>query len=134
MKRLTLAALLLVPAAWAGPLDQPYAIITSDRAPSADPLLRYVTINRVDGQPVAAADYNKSVVPPGKRQVIVDLPPRQGLRVATQRTFQVEASACMRYFVMAKLESATSENWTPVVRSSELIPECQTQFKSFERK
>ena len=40
----------------------------------------------------------------------------------------------MRYFVMAKLESATSESWTPVVRSSELIPECQTQFKSFERK
>ena len=133
MKRLLLLTLLTGSAALAGPFDQPYAVITSDRTPS-DPLLRYVTINRVDGQAVPAADYNKSVVAPGKRQVTVHLTPPQGMRIATQRSFEVEASACMRYYVMAKLDSPTSQEWTPVVRGSELIMECQTQFKSFERK
>jgi hypothetical protein len=35
--------------AYASPYDQAYAIITSGTAPSADPDLRPVIVNRVDG-------------------------------------------------------------------------------------
>ena len=53
MKRLLLAASLAALPAFAGPYDQPYVIITSDRAPAADPNLRYVIVNRVDGESMA---------------------------------------------------------------------------------
>ena len=132
MKPLALAALLAAIPAYAGPYDQPYAIITSDRAPAADPNLRYVIVNRVDGESVGSE--NRAVVAPGKRQVTVDLPPRKGLTVATQRTFTIQASPCMRYYVMAKLATPVGEEWSPVVRGSELIGECQTKFRTFEVK
>jgi hypothetical protein len=118
----------MVPAAWAGPFDQPYSIITSDRAPSADPLLRPVIVNRVDGE-IVGSDH-RPVVAPGTRKVTVDLPPRKGLRVATQRTFDLVARPCMRYYVAAKLDNAEGPEWTPVVRSAELIAECQKQFRT----
>jgi hypothetical protein len=128
MKSLTLIAMLAAAAAFAGPRDQPYAIITTDTAPSADPLLRAVIVNRVDGQTVGSD--KRPVVAPGKREVTVDLPSRKGSRVATQRTFTLEANACMRYFVVARLDSAVSPEWTPVVRGAELIGECQQKFRT----
>jgi hypothetical protein len=128
MRKSLLLTLLMVPAAWAGPFDQPYSIITSDRAPSADPLLRPVIVNRVDGE-IVGSDH-RPVVAPGTRKVTVDLPPRKGLRVATQRTFDLVASPCMRYYVAARLDNAESPEWTPVVRSAELIDECQKQFRT----
>jgi hypothetical protein len=128
MRKSLLLTLLMVPAAWAGPFDQPYSIITSDRAPSADPLLRPVIVNRVDGE-IVGSDH-RPVVAPGTRKVTVDLPPRKGLRVATQRTFDLVASPCMRYYVAAKLDNAEAPEWTPVVSSAELIVECQKQFRT----
>lgn len=132
MKNLLILTLLASPAALAGPYDQPYAVITTDAAPSSDSLLRPILVNRVDGETVATD--NRPVVAPGKRQVTVDLPARKGFRVATQRTFELVAQPCMRYYVVAKLDNLEGQQWTPVVRSSELIMECQTRFKSFERK
>ena len=132
MKALLLLASLGASAALAGPYDQPWSVITSDRASSPDSLLRYVIVNRVDGETVMSD--NRPVVAPGKREVTVDLPPRKGFRVATQRTFALEASPCMRYYVMAKLDNPVGQDWTPVVRSSELIMECQNKFKTFEQK
>ena len=78
MKRLLAASVLLSTAAVAGPYDQPYAIITVDRAPSADPNLLPVIVNRIDGE--TALSDNKAVVAPGKRQVTIDVPPRKGFR------------------------------------------------------
>ena len=132
MRTLLIFALLASPAAFAGPYDQPWSVITSDRAASPDSLLRYVIVNRVDGETVISD--NRPVVAPGKREVTVDLPPRQGFRVATQRTFTLQANPCMRYYVAAKLDTPTGQDWTPVVRSSELIMECQNKFKTFEQK
>lgn len=132
MKRMMLLALLAAGPALAGPYDQPYVIITSDRAPAADPNLRYVIVNRVDGESIGSD--NRAVVAPGKREVTVDLPPRKGFTVATQRTFTLPANPCMRYYVMAKLATPVGQEWMPVVRSSELIMECQTKFKTFEQK
>jgi hypothetical protein len=132
MKSLLLVTLLTAIPAYAGPYDQPYAIITSDRAPAADPNLRYVILNRVDGHLVGSD--NRAAVAPGKREITVDLPPRKGFTVATQRTFTIEASPCMRYYVMAKLVTPVGQEWSPVVRSAELIGECQRQFRTFEVK
>lgn len=128
MKRLLPALLLLAaPAAvLAGPFDQPYAIITTDGAPSSDPNLRPVIVNRVDGE---NAMKNRAIVAPGKRMVTVDLPPRKGFSLGTQETFELEASPCMRYHIAARLDTPTGQGWKAVVRSSETIGECLTKFK-----
>jgi hypothetical protein len=127
MKRLLPAFLLLAAtAAVAGPYDQPWVIITTDTAPSADPKLRPVIINRVDGE---NAMKNFAVTTPGVRKVTVDLPPRKGFSLGTQETFELTASPCMRYLIAARLDTETGQHWKPVVRASESIGECLTKFK-----
>ena len=128
MKSLMLLVLLGATAAYAGPYDQPYAIITSDTAPSADPNLRPAIVNRVDGETVGSD--NRAVVAPGTHQVTVDLPPRKGFRVSTQHTLELATRPCMRYYVVAKLDNPEGQEWTPVVRSAELIDECQKEFRT----
>jgi hypothetical protein len=127
MKRLLLAVALLPLAAAAGPYDQPYTIITSERTPTPDPLLKPVFVNRVDGE---NSINGQVVIAPGPHMIIVDLPPRQGFSLATQETLDLDTSPCMRYFIAAKLENPVGQRWKPVVRRSELIGECQTKFKS----
>lgn len=126
MKRL-LAPLLLAPALlMAGPYDQPYVIIVTDTAPAVDPNLRPVLVSRVDGENVLN---NLAVVAPGKRKVTLDLPPRQGFSIGTQQTLDLDAKACTRYYVMAKLDNAVSQRWSPVIRRTEAIGECEANFK-----
>jgi cytochrome c1 len=127
MKRILLASLFVAVPALAGPYDQPYVIITTDRAKSADPNLRPVIVNRVDDETVMSN--NRAVVAPGKHQVTLDLPPRKGFKVATQHTFELDTKACTRYHVAAKLDSPTTQEWAPVVRSEEAIGECRRKFK-----
>ena len=126
MKRLLPVLGFAACAAMAGPYDRPYAIITTDRAPSADPLLLPVIVNRVDGETVASD--NRAVVAPGAHKVTVDVPPRRGFHTATQATFDLAAEPCRRYYVAAKLESRTSQRWVPVVRGVEAIGECEAKF------
>ena len=126
MKRIVLIPLLATGCALAGPYDQPYSIVTTDIAPAADYHLRPVIVNRIDDENVLA---NRGVVAPGKHVVTVDLPPRKGYRLATQETFELTTRPCVRYYVAAKLESTTSQRWTPVVRSEERIGECEKKFK-----
>jgi hypothetical protein len=127
MNRMLIAPLFLATAALAGPYDQPYAIITVDTAKSADSNLRRVIVNRVDDETVMSG--NKAVVEPGKRKVTLDLPARKGFKQATQHTIEIDAKACTRYNVAAKLDSAITQGWTPVVRSEEAIGECRKKFK-----
>jgi hypothetical protein len=127
MKRLLLACVLLPLAAVAGPYDQPWVIIASDTKPSSDPNLKAVIVNRVDGE---NSFRNQVVTIPGPHMVTVDLPPRQGFKIGTQETFDLETSPCMRYYIAAKLDTAVSQHWKPLVRHSELIGECATKFKS----
>jgi hypothetical protein len=113
--------------AYAGVYDQPYSIIETDPSPSADRLLRPVIVNRVDGE---NAEYrNRAVVAPGRHDVTIDLPPRQGFNTATQETFQLETKPCTRYLVSARLHSTVGQKWEPVVRSEEPIGECHTKFR-----
>ena len=125
MNRILLFTLLAATAAIAGPYDQPYSIIVTDPAPSADPDLRPVIVNRVDGE--NSVD-NRAVVPPGPHKVTIDLPPRRGYRTATQHTFDLTTRACVRYYVAAKLDNPVSQRWVPVVRSEERIVECERRF------
>ena len=127
MKRFLLAPLLVATSALAGPYDQPYSIITTDRARSANHLLRPVIVNRVDEETIMSN--NRAVVAPGMRKVTIDLPPRKGFRLATQHTFEIDAKPCVRYNVAAKLAASTTQDWKPVVRSEEAIGECQAKFK-----
>ena len=126
MQRICLLPILLATAALAGPFDQPYAIITTDTKPAADPLLRPVIVNRVDGE--NAVDH-RAIVAPGLRKVTVDLPARKGFHLATQHTFELEAKPCVRYHVAAKLVSTAGQEWKPVIRSEERIGECEAKFK-----
>ena len=127
MKRILWIPLAAALSAVAGLYDQPYSIITTDPARSADPLLRPVIVKRVDGK---NAQYdNRAVVAPGAHQVTVDLPPRKGFNLATQHTFDLTTRPCVRYYVAAKLESQTGQDWKPVVRSEEPIGECEAKFK-----
>lgn len=118
-------AVLLAPPALAGQYDQPYAIITTEYKPAADPLERKVTVNRVDDE---NSRNNESVVGPGKHSVVVDLPPRQGFSQGTQKIFDMETKACTRYFVVAKLDTQVTQDWKPVVKYEEEIKECSNRF------
>lgn len=136
MKRL-LPSPLLVPAllaagafaspALAGLYDQPWVVILTDNKPSTDPNLKPVIVNRVDGE---NSMRNQVITTPGPHRVTVDLPPRKGFSVGTQETFDLETSPCMRYYIAAKLDTAVTQRWKPMVRYSELIGECAAKFKS----
>jgi len=125
MKRILAVSLLAAAPAFAGPFDQPYSIIETDRAPSADSHLRPVIVNRVDDE---NSLNNRAVVAPGMHKVTLDVPPRKGFR-ATQRTFDLETKPCVRYYVAAELKSPTLQEWDPVVRREERIGECEAKFK-----
>ena len=125
MKRILIASLFLATSAVAGPFDQPWSIIETDTMRSADPNLRPVIVNRVDGE---NSLNNRAVVSPGPHKVTVDVPPRKGFRLATQATFDLETKACMRYYVSAELKSPTLQQWDPVVRREERIGECEAKF------
>jgi len=126
MQRWALASLLVAGSALAGPYDQAYSLVTTDPARSADPDLRPVIVNRVDGETVLSG--RPAVVAPGRHTVTVDLPPRKGFHTATQASLALDVKACTRYHLAAKLESPTSQRWTPVVRSAEPIGECAARF------
>src|SRR5260221_7731160 len=125
MNRFLAIALLSVTPALAGPFDQPYSIIETDRAPSADSHLRRVIVNRVDGE---SSLNNRSVIAPGPHKVTLDLPPRKGFHEATQVTFDLETKPCTRYYVAAELKSETLQEWKPVVRHEDPIGECRKKF------
>lgn len=114
-------------AATAGVYDEPWSVIASDPKPSADPAIRPVIVNRVDGE---NSTRNQVVIAPGPHMVTVGLPPRKGFSLGTQETFDLTTSPCMRYFIAAVLDNPVGQRWKPVVRSSELIGECAAKYRT----
>jgi len=112
--------------AFAGVYDQPWSIIATDRAPSADYKTLPVIVNRVDDRN-ADTQRNEAVVAPGSHQVTIDLRPRKGFP-ATQHTFELMTEPCTRYYVAAELKSTVGPEWKPIVRSKERIGECEARF------
>ena len=134
MKRFALLSVALVAtaAAAAGYYDKPYSIIASEQSPHADPNLRAVIVNRVDGEnALVGGSYDPlgyAVVAPGAHKVTMDLPPRKGFHSATQMDMDLETRACVRYIVAAQLKTVTTQDWTPIVRREERIGECEKKF------
>src|SRR6185437_1429026 len=91
----TALAMIAPASVMAGPYDQPYSVIQTERTRSADPNVIPVIINRVDDEN-ARPRPNEAVVPPGRHQVTVDVPPRKGFHTATQNTFELVTEPCMR--------------------------------------
>jgi hypothetical protein len=123
--KLLAGLLLLSTSVLAGPYDQPYSIIETDTAPSADWHIRPVIINRVDGENVLD---NRAVVAPGPHKVTLDLPPRKGFHSATQNTLELATQPCYRYYVVARLASPALQEWTPVVKYQEPMGDCMKKF------
>ena len=126
MNSYMLATILLSTSALAGPYDQVYGLITTDKSRSADPDVIPVIVNRVDDVTVMTGQ--PAVVAPGLRKVTIDVPPRKGFHQATQTTFDLEVKPCVRYNLSAKLDSRTTQTWQPMVRSTEPIGECKAKF------
>jgi hypothetical protein len=127
MNRYLLATILVSGAAFAGPYDQVYGLLTVDPSRSADPDVIPVIVNRVDGESVMIRQ--PAVVAPGMRKVTLDVPPRKGFTIATQETFELDVKPCTRYYLAARLDSPTTQSWKPIVRRSERIGECERKFK-----
>jgi hypothetical protein len=125
-------AFIATAAAAAGYYDHPYSIIASEQSPHADPNLRAVIVNRVDGEnAVVGGSYDRlgyAVVAPGPHKVTMDLPARKGFHTATQMDLDVETRPCVRYIVAAQLKTVTTQDWTPIVRREEPIGECERKF------
>jgi hypothetical protein len=132
MNRYMIATILLSTSAVAGPYDQVYGLITTDKSRSADPDVIPVIVNRVDDVTVMTGQ--PAVVAPGLRKVTIDVPPRKGFSQATQTTFDLDVKPCTRYNVAAKLDSRTTQTWQPMVRSTEPIGECRKKFNIAEVK
>ena len=111
----------------AGPYDQPYSIIQTERTRSADPDVIPVIINRVDDETIRSRP-NDAVIAPGPHKVTVDVPPRKGWHTATQETFDLVTEPCVRYYVSARLANRTTQAWEPFVRNKERIGECEKKF------
>jgi hypothetical protein len=126
MKRIVLPSLLALAACATGPYSAPYAEIWSDKAPSADPNVSPVVINRVDDRTVMYLDH--AVVTPGPHKVTLDAPPRAGFHLPTQEDVVIEAEPCTRYFIAAKYDTPVTQEWKPIVRSVERIAECDRKF------
>jgi len=123
---LALPFLLLAGAcATTNPYAQPYSIIEDDPIRSADPNVIHVLVNRVDDR--NATDVHHAVVAPGPHEVTVDVGPRRGWP-SSQHTFPLTTEPCRRYYVSARLDNRVGAEWTPVVRSSDRIAECEAKF------
>ena len=134
LRKLTIAVLALgavatVPAMAQSrsPFSQPYSIILTDTRQSADPNVVPVIINRVNDRTIRS-NPNEAVVPPGTHQLVLNVPPRRGFRLATEENMELVTEACMRYFVNARLDNKLTQGWEPFVRSTERIGECERRF------
>ena len=129
MKRTLIATLLLTAGAafGASPYDEPYSIITIDTIKPADYHLKPVFVNRVDGE--NSVQRNKHVVPPGDHEVVIDKAPQGGFHQPTQKVMRLRTEPCVRYNLAARVENSVTQDWEPLVRSTEPIGECAAKFK-----
>ena len=126
MNRIFLLPVLAATAVLAGPYDQPYSQVMTERHfPSADPNVIPVIVNRIDDKTI----YDKyGTILPGVHEVTVDVRPRNGYHLATQSTFTLETKPCQRYYVAARLKSRALQEWTPFVRFEEPLKDCAAKF------
>lgn len=111
--------------AFAGPYDQPYAIVESG---SKSEVRKEVpaAITKVDG--VSTKNPRKSdPIPPGPHKVTVAFESAKGQVGERERVLDMTLEPCTRYRVVAKVENATRPEWEPKVYP-EPIGECKKKF------
>lgn len=121
-----IAALATAYPALAGPYDQPYAMVESGNRSGVRKELP-THIGSIDGESTSR-DRRSHVVAPGKRQVEIYLPTRVAPTAKRYRVVEIDATACVRYRIVARYDNLTHIEWTPVVYS-EPIGECSRKFK-----
>ena len=122
----TVLATLAVPAALAGPYDQPYAIVESGDASEVRKEAR-LAISKVDGK--STRNPRKSdPITPGKHTVTLHFESARGLFRPASLDLEIDLQACTRYRIVAMYENKTGGEWKPKVYS-EAIGECLRKFK-----
>lgn len=130
MKRNLLLALIAAAAslpAFAGPYDQPYAILETGKK-SETRKEAPASISRIDGKSVRNPRKSDPLAP-GKHTIDVSFSSARGLTADNIKTLEVDAKPCMRYFINARYESPTGPKWEPVVSAGQPIGECRSKFK-----
>ena len=119
-------AALAAAAAFAGPYDQPYALVEAgDRSPTREEFPLAVT--EIDGESTRNPR-RSDPIPPGKRRVTVRFETARVAQSAAEitRELDLDLAACTRYRIAARRVGAT--HWEPKVYS-EAIPECKRKFE-----
>jgi hypothetical protein len=118
-------AALAAAAAFAGPYDQPYALVeAADRSPTREEFP--IAVTQIDGE--STRNPRKSdPIAPGKRRVTVRFETAHVTQspAETTRELDLDLASCTRYRIAARRVGAS--NWEPKVYS-EAIPECKRKF------
>jgi hypothetical protein len=122
---LPLPVVLVAVAAFAGPYDQPYALVERG---SASEVHKEATlaITKVDG--VSTRNSRKTdPIPPGKHVIGVHFESARGVFRPEHRDLELDLEACTRYLIVASYESKVGPDWKPKVYA-EPIGECRKKF------
>jgi hypothetical protein len=113
--------------AWAGPYDQPYALIESGRS-SAPHKQVPVAVTKIDGVSTRST-MKADPVSPGKRRVTLSF--SSSARTVVEeptKEIEIDAEPCKRYRIVAHYDVALSGKWDPQVQAVEDIGECKRKF------
>ena len=104
--------------------QRPYAIVSGERQQAADPTEASVRIMGVDGK-MYPSGWDKLTIEPGQHMVLLRTTRSDGRRMSPDAMLPLDAKPCMRYHVVAKLESSlVLEPWWLVIKKVERIGEC----------
>lgn len=114
-------------AVWAGPYDQPYALVESGdtsevRKESA------LAITDIDGSRVHNPR-RSDALPPGKHRITLHYATARGQFRPEYQVIEMDLEACTRYRVVASYEVRTGPEWKPKVYA-EPIGECARKFQA----
>ncbi|HEY2817384.1 MAG TPA: hypothetical protein VGK44_09670 [Casimicrobiaceae bacterium] len=98
---------------WSEVTGTRYSRITMNRSPAI--------IKSIDGR-----NYTTRVIKiePGRRTVVVQAPPRQGL-TGFDKHMPLDIAPCKRYYINAQFDSSVGPQWKPVVAYVERIAGCK---------
>lgn len=126
MNRLLAASFaLLAGSAFAGPYDQPYALVESGDASETRKEAR-ATISKIDGKS-PSNPRRSDPIPPGKHVVTLHFESARGMFRPEYQDLEIDMAPCTRYRVVANYVSKTGGDWKPK-SYAEPIGECKKKF------
>lgn len=118
-------AFLVATAAFAGPYDQPYALVETGDASEPRNEAR-VAVTKVDGKSTRDARKTDPIAP-GKHVITLHFDTARGDFRPEYLDLQMDVDACTRYRIVAVYENKMGPDWKPKVYA-EPIPECTRKF------